>query len=103
MNEPGEQRRQQHALRSVRKRASGDDSAMVMRPDLASLEGDNLQDKSTAKKTAMRRPVARRIAEPEERTKSLVALLGEQERARDTRRKILQNGSRRLPRERQRI
>jgi hypothetical protein len=45
-------------------------------PDLASIEDDNLQNKSTGKETAMRRPVARRIAEPEERKKSLLARLG---------------------------
>jgi hypothetical protein len=37
----------------------------------------------------MRKPIARRIAELEERKKSLVARLGKQERARDTRRKLL--------------
>jgi hypothetical protein len=37
----------------------------------------------------MRKPIAQRIAELEDRKRSLVARLGKQERARDTRRKIL--------------
>lgn len=37
----------------------------------------------------MHKPIAQRIAELEERKRSLVARLGKQERARDTRRKIL--------------
>lgn len=36
-----------------------------------------------------RRPIAQRIAELEERKRSLVARLGKEERVRDTRRKIL--------------
>ncbi|WP_426240775.1 mobilization protein [Pararhizobium sp. DWP1-1-3] len=36
-----------------------------------------------------RKPIVQRIAELEQRKKSLVARLGKQERARDTRRKIL--------------
>lgn len=37
----------------------------------------------------MRKPIAQRIAELEEQKKSLVARLGQQQKARDTRRKIL--------------